>query len=175
MTERRLSLKATQIEERILLIRGHRVMLDADLAQLYSVTTKALNQAVTRNRLRFPSDFMFRLNKQEYSNLRSQIVTSKSRGGRRYLPYAFTEQGVAMLSSVLKSERAILANVEIMRAFIRLRQILLSNAELASRLKELEKKYDAQFKVVFEAIRQLLTPADKKRRGIGFRQNEVDS
>jgi hypothetical protein len=157
------------IEERILLIRGHRVMLDADLAEIYGVTTKILNQAVKRNKERFPRDFMFQLDTDEFTNLRSQIVTSKRRGGRRYPPYVFTEQGVAMLSSVLKSERAIHANIEIMRAFIRLRQMLASNAELARRLDELEKKYDSQFRVVFEAIRQILSPPDSKRRSIGFK------
>lgn len=158
------------IEERILLIRGHRVMVDADLAVIYGVTTGALNQAVTRNRERFPNDFMFQLDRKELENLKSQFVIS-SWGGRRYPPFVFTEQGVAMLSSVLKSDRAIHANIEIMRAFIRLRQMLASNAELARRLDELEKKYDSQFRVVFDAIRQILNPPPSKRRSIGFKND----
>ena len=133
------------IEDRILLIRGQRVMLDADLAALYGVETGNLVRAVSRNRERFPPDFMFRLNSDEFEALRSQIVTSNGRGGRRYLPYAFTEQGVAMLSSVLRSERAVQVNVEIMRAFVRLRQLVSTNAELARKMDELERKYDGQF------------------------------
>jgi len=128
-------------------------------------------QAVKRNIERFPEDFMFQLNHREFVILRSQIVTSRDWGGRRYLPYAFTEQGVAMLSSVLRSQRAIHVNIEIMRAFIRLRQMLASHKELARKLDELEKKYDAQFKEVFEAIRQLMTPPEPKHRPIGFRKN----
>jgi hypothetical protein len=143
-------------------------MLDSDLAELYGVATKVLIQAVKRNIDRFPDDFMFQLTKQELGNLRSQFVTS-SWGGRRYPPYAFTEQGVAMLSSVLRSDRAIHVNIEIMRAFVRLRQMLASNVELSRKLAALEKKYDAQFKVVFDAIRELMTPpAPKKKRPIGF-------
>ena len=158
-----------RIERSILLIRGQKVMLDSDLAGLYGVPTKVLIQAVKRNIRRFPSDFMFQLTRQEVAHLRSQIVTSNiGRGGRRYLPYAFMEQGVAMLSSVLNSERAIQANIAIMRTFIRLRQILSSHKELAKRLDELEKKYDAQFKSVFDAIRQLMTPSEPKHRRIGF-------
>ena len=152
----------------ILLLRGQRVILDADLAALYGVTAKALLQAVKRNIARFPSDFMFQLDNQEVARLRSQIVTSKSRGGRRYAPYAFTEQGVAMLASVLRSPRAVLVNVEIMRTFVRLRQMLGSNAELARKLAALESKYDAQFKVVFDAIRELMAPAPKRARPVGF-------
>jgi hypothetical protein len=158
-----------RIERLILLIRGHKVMLDSDLAELYAVTTKRLNEQVRRNLSRFPEDFMFQLTESETHFLRSQFATSKvGRGGRRYLPYAFTEQGVAMLSSVLNSERAIKVNIEIMRAFVRLRQILASNKELAKKLDELEKKYDAQFRVVFEAIRELMKPPETKRRPIGF-------
>jgi hypothetical protein len=126
-------------------------MLDQDLAYLYGVATKVLNQAVRRNKSRFPDDFMFQLTREEASFLRSQIVTLESRQ-IRYLPYAFTEQGVAMLSSVLRSERAVRVNIEIMRAFVQLRQILSSHADLARKLAALEKKYDAQFKVVFDAI-----------------------
>lgn len=159
------------IEEHILLMRGHRVMMDADLAQIYGVATRVLNQAVRRNRKRFPADFMFQLTAEEFKILKSQFVTS-SWGGRRKRPLAFTEQGVAMLSTVLNSDRAIHANIEIMRAFIRLRQMLASNADLARRLDDLEKKYDGQFRVVFEAIRQILTPPDPKHRSIGFRNDE---
>ena len=158
-----------RIERLILLIRGHKVMLDSDLAELYGVTTKRLNEQVRRNLSRFPDDFMFQLTESETHLLRSQIATSKEgRGGRRYLPYAFTEQGVAMLSSVLNSERAIKANIEIMRAFVRLRQILASHADLARKLQALEKKYDTQFKVVFDAIRELMKPPESKKRPIGF-------
>lgn len=157
-----------RITQAILLIRGHKVMLDSDLAELYGVATKVLIQAVKRNIDRFPEDFMFQLTEQELGNLRSQFVTS-SWGGRRYPPYAFTEQGVAMLSSVLRSDRAIHVNIEIMRAFVRLRRMLASNAELARKLAALERKYDAQFKVVFDAIRELMTPPEpKKKRPIGF-------
>jgi len=160
-------------------IRGERVMLDSDLASLYTVETKALNQAVKRNPSRFPPDFMFRLTSEEFDDLRrqygtsarrSQIATSKpGRGGRRYLPLAFTEQGVAMLSSVLRSERAINVNVEIMRTFVRLRQMAITHRNLAHRLDELESKYDTQFKVVFDAIRQLMEPpTERPRPRIGF-------
>jgi hypothetical protein len=145
-------------------------MLDQDLAALYEVETKALVQAVQRNLGRFPPDFMFQLSFQEFTALRSQIVTSKGRGGRRTAPYAFTEHGVAMLSSVLRSERAVEINIEIIRAFLKLRQLVASNAELTGRLNRLEQNYDSQFKVVFDAIRQLMseaTPVPPKRR-IGF-------
>jgi hypothetical protein len=151
----------------------HRVMLDADLATLYSVPTKALVQAVRRNPTRFPHDFMFHLTGKEAAALRSQIVTSnrsRGRGGRRYVPYAFTEQGVAMLSSVLRSRRAIEANIAIMRAFVRLRQMLVSHEELARKLEALERKYDAKFKVVFDAIRGLMSPPAPRHTAIGFRQ-----
>jgi hypothetical protein len=156
-----------RIERAILFIRGQKVLLSQQLAELYGVETKVLNQAVARNRERFPDDFMFQLNKKELGNLKSQIVTS-SWGGLRTSPYAFTEQGVAMLSSVLNSERAVAVNIGIMRAFVRLRQMLASNAELARKLATLENKYDAQFKVVFDAIRQLMSPPEPKRREIGF-------
>ncbi|MBN1461353.1 MAG: ORF6N domain-containing protein [Armatimonadetes bacterium] len=166
-----------RIESRILFIRGQKVMLDTDLAVLYGVEVRALNQAVARNLGRFPPDFMFRLSPEEAANLKSQTVisslaaatSSAGHGGRRHPPCAFTEQGVAMLSSVLRSRRAILVNVEIMRAFVRLRRILASNAELARRLNELEQKYDAQFRVVFDAIRALMTPpALPERHPVGF-------
>ena len=155
-------------EGRIFLIRGHRVMLSTDLAALYEVEPRVLVQAVKRNLERFPDDFMFQLSDQEVANLKSQIVTSSWGGARRANPYAFTEQGVAMLSGILHSPRAIRANIEIMRAFVRLRRLLAANAELASKVESLEKKYDAQFKVVFDAIRQLMTPAAPVRRRIGF-------
>jgi hypothetical protein len=159
-----------RIEKAILLLRRQKVMLDADLAALYGVETKMLVRAVKRNINRFPTDFMFQLSKKEFDNLRFHFGTSSYWGGRRYRPYAFTEQGVAMLSSVLHSQRAIQVNIEIMRAFIRLRQMLASHVELAHKLDALEKKYDAQFKQVFEAIRQLMAPPEPKRRPIGFRK-----
>jgi hypothetical protein len=162
-----------RIERSILLIRGHKAMLDADLAALYGVETKQLIQAVKRNIFRFPSDFMFQLSKEEFENLRSQFGISSHWGGRRYPPYAFTEQGVAMLSSVLNSERAIKVNIEIMRAFVRLRRMLASHADLARKLDALEKKYDAQFKVVFDAIRELMKPRESKKRPIGFLVEEA--
>jgi len=157
-----------RIEQAILVVRGQRVMLDADLAALYGVETKALVRAVKRNEDRFPEDFMFQLNRHEFDNLRCQIGTSSSWGGRRHAPYAFTEQGVAMLSSVLRSKRAVQVNVEIMRTFVRLRRILAENAGLARRLDELEKKYDVQFKFVFDAIRGLMQPPAPKKKRIGF-------
>ncbi len=146
-------------------------MLDTDLAELYEVETKVLNQAVKRNLDRFPADFCFQLTANEadaLDRLRSQIVTLKRGEHRKYLPYVFTEQGVAMLSSVLHSPRAVQVNIEIMRAFVRLRRMLASNAGLARKLAALEKKYDAQFKIVFDAIRQLMSPPEPKRREIGF-------
>lgn len=163
-----------KIDKAIYLIRGEKVMLDRDLALLYGVETKVLNRAVKRNLQRFPLDFMFQLTPEEAEFLRCQIGTSnEGRGGRRYLPYVFTEQGVAMLSTVLNSERAILVNIEIIRAFVKLRQMLASNAELSRRLDELESKYDKQFRVVFDAIRQLMTTPIRKRKEIGFRLRSV--
>jgi hypothetical protein len=157
------------IESKILLIRGKKVMLDRDLAVLYGVETKTLKQAVKRNPKRFPEDFMFELTQEELNNWRSQIVTSKAdKMGLRYPTYAFTENGVAMLSSVLNSERAIIVNIQIMRTFTRLREIIASHKELARKLEAMEKKYDSQFKVVFEAIRQLMAPPIKPKRKIGF-------
>lgn len=159
-----------KIERRVFLIRGHRVMLSTDLADLYAVEPRVLVQAVKRNRERFPADFMFQLTEQEFDRLKSQIVTSSWGGLRRAFPYAFTEQGVAMLSSVLRSKRAIQVNIAIMRAFVRLREMIGSNKALARRLNELEKKYDAQFRVVFDAIRELMAePATTKSRRIGFK------
>jgi hypothetical protein len=160
--------EAERIEQAIVIIRGLRVMLSTHLAPLYDVEPRALIQAVKRNRERFPADFMFQLNAGEWKNLKSQLVISSWGGSRRAAPYAFTEQGIAMLSSVLKSRRAIQVNIEIMRAFVRLRQILASNAQLARKLAELEKKYNAQFRVVFDAIRQLMTPPKPDKRKIGF-------
>ena len=159
---------AERIERAIFLIRGQKVMLSTDLAELYGVEPRVLVQAVQRNIERFPEDFMFQLTTSEFSNLKSQIVISSWGGLRRAAPYAFTEQGVAMLSSVLRSKRAVRVNVEIMRAFVRLRRILASHKELARKLEELEKEYDAQFKVVFDAIRQLMAPFDRPRKPIGF-------
>jgi hypothetical protein len=160
-----------RIENTILAIRGHRVLLDSELAALYGVDVKVLNQAVKRNIERFPADFMFQLSAEESAPLRSQIVTLKVGRGlhRKYLPFVFTEQGVAMLSSVLRSPRAVQVNIEIMRAFVRLHQMLQQNAGLARKLAALEKKYDTQFKVVFDAIRGLMAPAGPRRKRIGFR------
>ncbi|MCJ7670086.1 MAG: ORF6N domain-containing protein [Dehalococcoidia bacterium] len=172
MVSKKSLIPVSRIEKAILLIRGQKVMLDADMAELYGVETKVLVQAVKRNLERFPEDFMFQLSQEEFAILRSQIVTSSDWGGRRYRPYAFTEQGVAMLSSVLRSQRAIRVNIEIMRAFIHLRQMLASHVELARKLDALEQKYDVQFKQVFEAIRQLMAPPEPKRRPIGFRKGD---
>lgn len=161
-----------RIERAIYLIRGEKVMLDRDLAALYGVETKALKQAVRRNIDRFPRDFMFVLDATEFKNWRSQFVTSNSdRMGLRYPPMAFTEHGILMLSTVLNSTRAIQVNIEIMRAFVRLRQMLASSVELSRRFDELESKYDLQFKVVFDAIRTLMTPASTSKKQIGFRPN----
>ena len=164
-------LRVEDIPQRILTIRGHRVMLDVDLAELYGVATKRLNEAVRRNAARFPEDFMFQLAAGEAESLRSQFATSNGRGGRRYLPYAFTEQGVAMLSSVLNSKRAILVNVAIMRAFVRLRETVGAHREFARTLEELERKYaehDTQIKGIFDAIRALMDPPKTPRKRIGF-------
>ena len=159
---------AEKVERCILLLRGEKVMLDVDLAALYGVETKVLNQAVKRNLDRFPQDFMFRLTADESRILRSQTVTSRW-GGRRVPPFAFTEHGVAMLSSVLHSPRAVQVNIEIMRAFGRLRTILASHAQLGRRLDALEKRYDIRFKVVFDTIRKLMAPSPSRSRVIGFR------
>ncbi len=164
LTDRRI------VEQSIYLIRGHKVMLDEDLAKLYGVETGALVRAVQRNTNRFPSDFMFQLTEEEKTALRCQIgISKKGRGGRRYLPYAFTEQGLAMLSGVLQSPRAVAVNVEIMRAFVRLRSLISSHEALAEKLQRLEGKYDHQFKVVFDAIREIMNPHSiPKKRRIGF-------
>jgi hypothetical protein len=164
-----LAIPPERVERRILLIRGQKVMLDTDLAELYQVQTFRLNEQVKRNRTRFPEDFMFQLTREEARSLTSQFARSnRGRGGRRTPPYAFTEQGVAMLSSVLHSERAVQVNIAIMRAFVKLREMLASNRDMARRLDEMEKKYDTQFKVVFDAIRELMKPPEKPRRRIGF-------
>lgn len=185
MTNKTLIASVEQIESQIFLIRGQKVMLDADLAELYGVETKRFNEQVRRNSERFPEDFMFQLTAEEFadlrcqidiSSLRSQIATSNNsvgntagRGGRRHLPYAFTEHGAIMAASVLNSPRAVEASVQVVRAFVQLRQMLASNAELSGKLVALEKKYDIKFRAVFEAIRELMTPSDpKKKRPIGF-------
>jgi len=168
MAQERALIPVKRIERSILLIRGHRIILDGDLARLYGVSTGNLNKAVTRNLDRFPADFMFSLTPKEFQNLKFHFGTS-SWGGTRKLPRAFTEQGVAMLSSVLRSPRAVHVNIEIMRTFVRLRQILASHTDLALRLNKLERKYDAQFRVVFDAIRELMAPPpEPKRKRIGF-------
>jgi hypothetical protein len=159
------------IECRIHLIRGSKVMLDGDLAQLYGVATGNLNKSVQRNRERFPPDFMYQLTGQEVANLKFQFGTSSRHGGRRHAPYAFTQEGIAMLSSVLRSPRAIAVNIEIMRAFIRMRRLLVSVDELASKLEALERKalaHDKDLKDVFEALRELMSPPERPRREIGF-------
>ena len=166
------------IENKIYLIRGQKVMLDSDLAALYEVETRTLIQAVKRNISRFPSDFMFQLNFQDVAALRSQIVTLKKGRGehRKYAPYVFTENGVAMLSSVLNSERAVQVNIAIMRVFVKLREMIATNKELAHKLGLLERKiekHDEEIKAIFNAIRQLMTPQEKPRRKIGF-QREND-
>ncbi|MBV9188728.1 MAG: ORF6N domain-containing protein [Acidobacteria bacterium] len=156
------------MRQSIFLIRGQKVMLDVHLADLYEVETRALVQAVTRNRTRFPRDFMFQLTKREFASLRSQIVISNIRGGRRSAPYAFTEHGVAMLSSVLRSNRAISVNIEIVRAFVYLRRIISEHADLAKRIDELEELYDGKFQIVFDAIRGLIQPPVKEKKRIGY-------
>ena len=158
-----------RIESRILLLRSQKVMLDSDLASLYHVSTKRMNEQVRRNRMRFPADFVFQLTRAETEALRSQIATSnRGRGGRRYRPYAFTEHGAVMLASVLNSPVAVHASIQVVRAFIRLREILAAHRELARKLADLEKKYDKRFRVVFLAIRELMSPPKKVRRQIGF-------
>ncbi|HJZ89734.1 MAG TPA: ORF6N domain-containing protein [Gemmataceae bacterium] len=175
-----------RIERAILLIRGQKVMLDKDLARLYGVQTKVLIQSVKRQLARFPDDFLIQLTWEEADGLRSQFVTlddasatqpkPSGRGQhRKYRPYAFTEQGVAMLSSVLRSDRAISVNIEIMRAFVRMRQILATHADLARKLDALEKKYDAQFRAIFDAIRELMAPPPEPKRGkFGFARDRPD-
>lgn len=160
-----------RVTSSILLIRGQKVILDSDLATLYGVETRTLLQAVKRNHERFPGDFMFQLNAEESEFLRQRVDSTVGRGGRRYAPYAFTEQGVAMLSGVLNSPRAIAVNVAIMRAFVKLRQLLTDNEKLARKLRAMEKKYDGQFKIVFDAIRAMMEPVVEpaKKGRIGFK------
>ena len=170
-TAKKTTIPLSRIKNSIFMIREEKVILDQDLAIMYGVDTKVLVQAVKRNIDRFPEDFMFQLSNDEFMNLRSQIVTS-SWGGRRTPPYAFTEQGVAMLSSVLKSKRAVQVNIEIMRTFVSLRKMLASHKDLARKLATLEKKYDSQFKLIFDAIRHIMAPEDPpKRRQIGFHKS----
>ena len=164
-----------RITQRIRHLRGEKVLFDSDLAQLYGVTTGNLNKAVNRNRHRFPSDFMFQLTAEEAKRLIFQFGISKSRGGRRHMPYAFTEQGVAMLSSVLNSERAVKVNIAIMRAFVKLRKTLETNRKLARKFSDLERrvgKHDEEIAAIIEAIRQLMAPGEKPRREIGFHVRE---
>jgi len=187
MAESKSLIPSEIIEKKIFFLRGQKVMLSSDLAELYQVEPRALIQAVKRNMDRFPEDFMFQLTRDELSLLkshslisndsratasRSQIVILKRGLNIKYLPYAFSEQGVAMLSSVLRSKRAVLVNVEIMRSFVRLRQMLATNVNLERRLNELERKYDSQFKVVFDAIRQLMASPEKQPKKIGFQLRE---
>ncbi|MFN0145261.1 MAG: ORF6N domain-containing protein [Dehalococcoidia bacterium] len=158
-----------QVESLIYQVRSQRVILDEDLAALYGVETRIIVRAVTRHQDRFPADFMFRLSGDEARRLRSHRgISNTGRGGRRYAPYVFTEQGVAMLSSVLSSPRAVQVNIEVMRTFVKLRALLASNGVLSRRLDELEAKYDDQFRVVFDAIRELMTPPPKAARPLGF-------
>jgi hypothetical protein len=179
-------LKPENVARLVFFVRGEKVMLDADLAMLYGVEARALNQAVARNRKRFPGDFMFQLTKKEYNSIRSQFVTTSGRAivnssqivmssrkhrGRAYRPYAFTEQGVAMLSSVLRSSRAVEVNIAIMRTFVQLRRLMDSNADLARKIENLEKKYDEKFATVFAAIKQLIAPPAPSKKRIGFHPN----
>jgi len=165
-------LTPTQIRSLIYNIRGKAVMLDSDLAELYRVDTYRLNEAVKRNRKRFPENFMFQLTEQEFNSLRSQIAISKpGRGGRRYIPFVFTEQGVAMLSGILNSDIAIEMNINIMRAFVQIRRLGLTVVEMKRKIDTLEQKYDYQFKIVFDSLRSILAPEPKNKRQIGFIQN----
>ena len=164
----KLALKPENLAQLVFVIRGEKVMLDVDLAKLYGVSRKALNQAFRRNKQRFPTDFAFQLSKEEFDQLRSQIVTSSLHGGRRYRPYAFIEQGVAMLSSVLRSTRAVEVNIAIMRTFVQLRHLMDTNRDLARKVEALEKKYDEQFAEVFAAIKELIAPPAPPKRQIGF-------
>jgi hypothetical protein len=163
---------AETVERKIYLIRGQKVMLDRDLAELYEVETRVLNQAVRRNAERFPEDFVFSLTREEIMNLSQTVISSGNRVKHAPNVFVFTEQGVAMLSSVLRSKQAVQVNIAIMRAFVKLRQLIASNKELSQRLDELEKKYDSQFRVVFDAIRELMTPPDEDKRKIGFMAKE---
>ncbi len=181
MSNSLVTIPAERITEKIYIIRGERVMLDSDLAKIYGITTSNFNKAVKRNEERFPYDFRFQLTDEEYESLRFQIGTSKGpdkrsqnatsktgRGGRRYFPYAFTEHGALMAANVLKSQRAVEASVQVVRAFVKMRNMLASNAELSKKIESLEKKYDSQFKSVFDAIKRLMLPPVKPKGGIGF-------
>ena len=163
---------AERIARSIIVLRGRKVLLDTDLAGLYGVETRVLLQAVKRNPDRFPDDFLMQLTEGEVEHLKSQDVISSGHGGRRHPPHAFTEQGVAMLSSVLRSPRAVAVNIEIMRVFVKLRAVMASHAHLARKLDALERRHDAQFKVVFDAIRQLMIPPATKTRRVGFRSEQ---
>jgi hypothetical protein len=167
-TEEKAPVSIEVVQRQIIIIRGEKVMLDRDLAELYGVETKQLKRAVRRNMDRFPPDFMFELTKEEQDALRRQSGALKRGEHSKYLPIAFTEQGVAMLSSVLNSKRAIEVNILIMRAFVQLRQMISSHKDLLRKVEEIEKKYDEQFQVVFEAIKQLMIPTEKSKRKIGF-------
>jgi len=170
MSDKKSLVPVERIERMVLFLRNQKVMLDFDLADVYGVSTKRLNEQVRRNIERFPADFMFQLTEQEFENLRSQIATAKL-AMRRNPPYAFTEHGAVMLANVLNSQTAIDASVQVVRVFIQLREMLASHKELSRRLDELEKKYDSQFQAVFEAIRELMTPPEKEQKRIGFRKS----
>lgn len=170
MNNQLTTLPEERIENKIYLVRGKKVMFDRDLAELYLVDTKNLNKAVKRNKDRFPDDFMFQLSLEDSNILRFQFGTSSgSHGGSRYLPYAFTEQGIAMLSSILHSKRAIMVNIQIMRTFTKLREMLANNKELRQKIEQMEQKYDQQFNVIFEAIKSIVSPDEKPKSNIGFR------
>jgi hypothetical protein len=173
MAAHKIAIPIERIERLIVMIRGRKVMLSTHPAELYEVEPRVLMQAVKRNVERFPPDFMFQLNQGEFANLKSQIVISSWGGLRRAVPYAFTEQGVAMLSSVLNSKRAVQVNIEIMRTFARLRQLLATHARLARKLEALERKYDHQFKIVFDALLELMAPEPARKRRIGFLVSEA--
>ena len=176
MPAKRELIPVSRIAQSIHLMRGHKIMLSSELAELYGVPVKVLNQAVKRHTARFPSDFVFQLNAREYANLKSQFVTSSWGGSRRARPYAFTEQGVAMLSSVLNSSRAVKVNIAIMRAFVKLRETLESHRALDSKFAELQRrvgKHDAEIAAIIDAIRQLMAPPERPRREIGFHVRET--
>jgi len=165
-------IESEMMERKIFLIRGQKVMLDSDLAGLYGVEVKQLKRQVRRNIDRFPEDFMFQLSQEDYDSLRRHFGTLKRGAHSKYLPYVFTEQGVSMLSSVLNSKKAVQVNIQIMRAFVKLREMIATNKDLAKKLEELEMKYDAQFRVVFDAIRELMVPPEEDKRKIGFLTKE---
>ncbi|MBU4332023.1 ORF6N domain-containing protein [Patescibacteria group bacterium] len=168
----KIIIPSERVTNKIIFIRGRKVMLDQDLAELYGVETKELKRAARRNTSRFPVDFMFELTLEEYQFLRSQFGTLKRGEHAKYLPYAFTEQGVAMLSSVLNSERAIQVNIQIIRIFIKLREMLSTHKELREKIEKMEKKYDKQFRVVFEAIKRLLDKKSEPTKEIGFKEKK---